>query len=487
MADLPSMTHGEFAASPLASARRNLPAPHTTGRRTTITVALLLLASVATAVATAFGDARLPSPREWYIVGILAAVAVVGTAGTYLFGPSDDGSSPPWDPHTVWLLPAALLTPPAAFAGLVLLSVALTLAKRIHPLMLRVVVACITALTTCALHASARFIDSLVVAALLGIFLLWLIGVIVAIAAAHIFVTPSGTATWLDYRWSLVLMGCAFSGMTIAGAMVLDPLFGIAGLAPLLLATFALRWPELDRHARVDAKTGLPNARAWEDRSRELLAAAALHEIPAAVMILDIDKFKVVNDTYGHLAGDQVLVELADTLRSQVNPGDVVGRFGGEEFVVTMFELSAAEAVAAAERIRAVVGAQRHLIVPAGAEVLADSYAAVAGAPPTAGMRVDAPDSPTAQDCVVTCTIGVASSDSFGYDFDRLLQQADSALVLGKATGRNQVRDAVAVPGADPAGGAGAAVVGITNWWNVASHQNVVRRERRVKSRPGRG
>ena len=475
MADRQSFTRRGPAASPDPAARRNVASPHGTDRRTAVTVAVLVAASVAAAVATAFGDGRLPTGREWSVAGILAAVAVVGAFGTARFGPADDGSSPPWDPHTVWLMPAALLTPPLAFTGLVALSVGLSLAKRIHPLMLRVVVACITVLTTCAIHATASLVGSLFGAALLGIVLLWLIGVVVAVTAAHIFVTPTGTATWLDYRWSLVLIGCALSGMAVAAAMVTEPLFGVAAVAPLLMAAFALRWPELDRHASVDAKTGLPNARAWEDRSSELLAAAALHEIPVVVMILDIDRFKSVNDTYGHLAGDQVLVGIADTLRSQVNPGDTVGRFGGEEFVVTMFDLSATQALATAERIRAAVAAQHHRITPGAVAVGSDR------SDRASGPDTHEPDTP--RECRVTCTIGVASSDHFGYDFARLLRGADHALGLGKEAGRDQVRTAAAESAADRAA---ADASRPPTWWGVATHQNSVRRDRREQVRAGR-
>jgi diguanylate cyclase (GGDEF)-like protein len=222
---------------------------------------------------------------------------------------------------------------------------------------------------------------------------------------------------WLDDRWTLVELGCAFSGMLVAAVLRSDPNLGLAGLAPLLFAAFALRWPELNWHARIDPKTGLPNAWHWEERTRELLTAAEARGIPVTVMIIDIDRFKLVNDTYGHLIGDRVLNNLADALRSEARPGDLLGRFGGEEFVVTMFGPAPAVAAGAAERIRSRVAGQRHPLS----------------------------DGPAPETCGITCTIGLASSTAHGYDLTRLLDLADIALAAGKAGGRNQIRDARSV------------------------------------------
>src|SRR5690606_10409091 len=120
----------------------------------------------------------------------------------------------------------------------------------------------------------------------------------------------------------------------------------------------------------------------------------------------------------------EVLQALAATLRSQVNPGDVIGRFGGEEFVITLFGLPADEVPPVAERIRAAVAAQVHstrarLGLDAGSH-----HGAVGPNPPTFS---------------ITCTIGVASSGTFGHDLTRMLAAADAALAEGKSRGRNQV------------------------------------------------
>jgi diguanylate cyclase (GGDEF)-like protein len=446
--------------------------------------------AVAAAIAVALTDLRAPTATHWHIVGVLAAVGLVGIVVGYRFNPPDDDSAPPWDVDTVWLLPAALLTPPSAFAVLVALSVVVGMVRAAHPLRWRIVVASITLLTTAAVHASARLINGFAVGALVGIATLWIIGAVAALIVAHVIGTPSGTVLWLDDRWTLVELGCAFSGLLIAAAMRVDPWLGLAGLAPLLLAAFALRWPELTWHARIDPKTGLPNAWHWEERTRELIAAAEARGLPVSVMIIDIDRFKLVNDTYGHLAGDQVLNNVADVLRSQLRQGDLVGRFGGEEFVVTMFGLTPAGAASAAERTRARIAAQRHRVAgrrpgaPAtgGArDRLVDGgrVPAIDERPLPEGRSGPSPD-PAPDTCAVTCTIGLASSATHGYELTRLLDLADIALAAGKADGRDRVYDAGSVlstAGAEAP--AQPSSTGMQSLWHVAARRKPDRRTRR--------
>ncbi len=403
------------------SAQWNFRAPQTTGRQATVIATALVLLALGSAIAGAITDPRLPTSNQWKITAVLAAVAALGLVTTRSFGPERDGSGPPWDVHTIWLLPAAMLTPSAAFGCLVALSVITDLRKSEHQFQLRMVVVSITVTTTVAIHAAALLIADFALAGLVGIAALWLIGCIVAFAVAYVFVTPNGTALWLDYRWSLVLFDCAVSGLLIAAAMRSDPLIGFTGLAPLLLAQFALRWPELTRFARIDSKTGLPNSHHWDERSRRLLSAAEFHRTPAYVLMVDLDRFKSVNDTFGHLAGDQVLAEVATLLRSRIAPGDLLGRFGGEEFVVTLFDRSPADALAVADRIRTAIAAQPHVL---------------------AHITTDATREPGTALCTVSCSIGLASAEHCGYDLTKLLECADKALADAKTAGRDQVRAA---------------------------------------------
>src|SRR5699024_2814225 len=104
----------------------------------TVTVAIV---AIAAALAVTLADLRTPTATDWHITLVLGIVAAIGIAVGYWFNPPDNDSAPPWDVHTVWLLPAALLTPPAAFAPLVALSVVVGMIKRAHPLRWRIVVA----------------------------------------------------------------------------------------------------------------------------------------------------------------------------------------------------------------------------------------------------------------------------------------------------------------------------------------------------------
>jgi diguanylate cyclase (GGDEF)-like protein len=440
--------------------------------RTVWTVAPIAAVAIACLAVGIWTDLRTPTATDWRIVGVLAAVAVVGSAIQWRMGPPDGESTPPWSSHTVWLLPAALLTPTWAFLPLLALSLALSFARRAHRLALRIVVGSITVITTIEIHWIAQAFASLLIAGVVGIVLLYIIGLIVALVAAFAFTGPTGTALWLDYRWSFVQLGCSFAGLLTAAAIVFDPLAGLAALAPMLMAEFTLNWPELDRHARIDGKTGLPNARHWDDRSRDLISAAKLHDTPVAVAILDIDHFKSVNDTYGHLVGDDVLEGFAATLRAQVNPGDVVGRFGGEEFVVTLFGLDSNRAGEVAERLRRAISAQ------------------VYDARPRQAMGQSGYDAALAEGTFsITCTVGLATSDLFGFDLTALLAAADDALAVGKASGRDTVHRAERrTPGSAAPGGhhgigseirdAGHVARAKRSWTHVANQQRSTSRSR---------
>ena len=137
------------------------------------------------------------------------------------------------------------------------------------------------------------------------------------------------------------------------------------------------------------------------------------------MLLADVDYFKRVNDTYGHLAGDAVLRTLAAEMRQQVRESDLVGRFGGEEFAILLNGTTATEACRVAERIRRGAGVVRVL---------------------TQDMIVGA-----------TVSIGVAALGPHGGDLGELLESADRALYRAKHAGRDRVclaSPADTVPGA---------------------------------------
>ena len=144
------------------------------------------------------------------------------------------------------------------------------------------------------------------------------------------------------------LMGCVAESNAIH-VLIAGP--------PLALLERAAQLPQWRRSAQRDAKTGLANAVHWDSRARYELTKGSVRTRPMAVMLIDLDHFKRVNDEVGHLAGDAALAAISLLLRGTVRRGDLVGRFGGEEFVVLLPEATPDEAEYVAERVRKAVAA----------------------------------------------------------------------------------------------------------------------------------
>ena len=108
----------------------------------------------------------------------------------------------------------------------------------------------------------------------------------------------------------------------------------------------------LERRAHCDSLTGLANRGVLEDQLIQLWDSCRRHEIPLSIVIVDLDRFKAINDTYGHGAGDDVLRETAKVLVHSVRSSDLVARYGGEEFVVIAPSCSITARIRAAERFR---------------------------------------------------------------------------------------------------------------------------------------
>ena len=176
---------------------------------------------------------------------------------------------------------------------------------------------------------------------------------------------------------------------------------------------------DLDRISRTDALTGLRNRRHVEEYLVKLTSLARRNAEPIAVLVIDIDHFKSVNDTYGHDAGDAVLREVASRMLGSVRLEDMVGRWGGEEFLVVLPNTAAEGAAELAERLR---------------QVVAETPCRLADA--------DA----------VQVTISVGCAASLIDDAGRLVRSADAAMYEAKQTGRNRVVVAASDDLARPAG-----------------------------------
>jgi diguanylate cyclase (GGDEF)-like protein/PAS domain S-box-containing protein len=171
----------------------------------------------------------------------------------------------------------------------------------------------------------------------------------------------------------------------------------------------AVLFEEVQKLAITDPLTGLFNRRHFFELSQRDYERALRYKRPLSVIMLDIDHFKQVNDTYGHAAGDVVLQGVAEHLSTSLRNTDIIGRYGGEEFVVLMPETNGLNASLVAERLR---------------------------------LITENTPTPTAAGPVMICiSLGVASFDyATPSSFDELLLQADKALYAAKRAGRNQVK-----------------------------------------------
>jgi diguanylate cyclase (GGDEF)-like protein len=214
---------------------------------------------------------------------------------------------------------------------------------------------------------------------------------------------------WAD---NLVELATLCLGTLTALAMATQPVLVVMVVPPLLVLHRGVLVKQLEVAATKDEKTGLFNTLGWHNLATSELARAGRTNETTGVLMVDLDHFKQVNDTYGHLAGDLALKAVADTITAQVRSYDSVGRFGGEEFVVLLPGVGEAHVVTVAERIRHAVS---ELVVP-----------------------VDfADDGRVIRDLSVS--IGVAMYPTAGTVVDRLLHAADTALYSAKNSGRNRV------------------------------------------------
>jgi diguanylate cyclase (GGDEF)-like protein len=161
------------------------------------------------------------------------------------------------------------------------------------------------------------------------------------------------------------------------------------------------------REARTDALTGLPNRRQVLDYLEAAIVTLPAPETPIAIALFDLDRFKNINDEHGHLAGDAVLCDFANLVRSLVRRSDVIGRIGGEEFLLVMPGTTAAEALRVVERMRH-AALSRIVLSVASKEV---RYSVSAG----------------------------ITQVSRGDRLDETFYRADRALYKAKRLGRNQV------------------------------------------------
>lgn len=200
-------------------------------------------------------------------------------------------------------------------------------------------------------------------------------------------------------------------GVLITIVVAVSPLLAVFVVPMWLMVRRFVMHSQLLAQTRVDTKTGLLNATTWEHEAAIEVGRAVRTGSPLALALVDIDHFKMVNDTYGHLVGDRVLRAVVDALRGQLRGYDLAGRFGGEEFVILLPQAREMDALNVAERLR------KHI----------------------AGLEIPIDDEP---DCLtfvrLTISVGVAALDGEARELTDLMAAADAALYYAKETGRNK-------------------------------------------------
>lgn len=395
----------------------------------------LLVAGLVTvyiaAITTAAALTRI-HPADLQIFGVLMGCTVVTIEMTRRAGETTGIIR---DIYVIWDLPAAVLLPP--------LYVMLTIGARTWLTQLRVRR---TIIHRRAYSAAANGLACATVSVMFH-------------AAEPVLGRPPGAGTGIHgLSWILLAAGCSIAGTFMSDSLILAAIWGIDRQTPVrsellgaeatvgntaelclgLLVTFtaahsvlvalcalplviwqqrSVRHNQLATAARVDRKTGLLNDPTWRSEAASQVARAVETNAPLAVGILDVDHFKRVNDTYGHLVGDNVLEAVAAATKATLREYDLVGRIGGEEFAFVL-TCSPPQAVEVAERVRRAI--------------------------PGVAIPEVSPGSPKPAE--VTVSIGVAATEQVTWSFEEFLIQADRALYTAKGNGRNRVFTITADP-----------------------------------------
>jgi diguanylate cyclase (GGDEF)-like protein len=235
-------------------------------------------------------------------------------------------------------------------------------------------------------------------------------------------------AGWFLIAWSLL---CIFQILTALRLLYTraDSAEGLVyyGLAPSMVAAAvlialgvsdhvrqqSLALTDAERRAQTDPLTGVLNRRSLIERLDAACVRARARNLPISVLFLDLDHFKQINDTFGHAAGDACLAGIIPPIQAELRQSDVIGRYGGEEFVVILYGADAASAYPIAERICRRVS-----------DIRIEGFGAA--------VRL-------------TCSIGVAASDTLEVWGQHLIAHADTAVYAAKRSGRNQVQVAASL------------------------------------------
>jgi diguanylate cyclase (GGDEF)-like protein len=404
-------------------------------------VTVLLVESAALTVVAVDAAGISPSPAQLRLGALVALLGVVHTeiaTGVERVRRRVSGTSY-FDLSSVWTFAAAVLLPPA-LAACVIAVVYAHLWLRVWrparvPLYRHAFTTATVVLAAWASHHALEraggvqgWPDDLAGLGAVGLAIAVYVTVNTVLVAVAIGVsTGKVKAADLLGHWddNTLEIGTLSLGALTAVALTTNPWLAVLVLPPLLVLHRAVLVRQLEEAANTDGKTGLLTAAAWHARASREVRRAQRSRTTAGVLILDLDHFKAVNDVYGHLAGDEVLVAVARAVQAEVRDNDLAGRFGGEEFVVLLPDLDTGDGGRAA--------------MQAVAERIRQRVADLA-------VSVETPDGPlTIRN--LTTSVGGAGHPADGASLQQVLSVADAALYAAKRDGRNRVRIAGPPPG----------------------------------------
>ena len=331
---------------------------------------------------------------------------------------------PTVDPTSVWTFAAVLLLPAGYAALLVVLLYAHTMLRTRrdrswypHRVTFTGATIVLSVLTAAAINRWVSEMPHLPEGAARAL------GVLAALVAFR-FVNDGAIAVvlWLATKpaaFTDVLVGRDEFAVEVAtmilGAFTAQTIIQLPWLTPAVLVLIVMMYRgllarKLEVDATTDGKTGLLNASAWRELAQRHLWRAIREDQAAAMLVVDLDRFKALNDEYGHLAADMALTAVADCIKHELRDYDAVGRYGGEEFVAMLPNAGTNAGMRAAERVRARIEQCTITAEPDGPEMH------------------------------LTASIGVATYPSYGTELDEVIRAADLALYAAKAAGRNTVR-----------------------------------------------
>lgn len=393
-------------------------------------LAVVVLVEVLAVAITGATVTRFPVDRaDWILAGVLAAGSIAHLEAARGIERVRDvlrADGPHIDLKSVWTFAAVLLLPPPLAVGMVMLTWVHLRVRVVNTPVFRWAYSAATVVL--ATHVASAVLQvglppgvypglpvgwqglcMVVLAGLTRWFVNFgLITVIILVSSPQ---TPGRTALGSPGGHAIELAGVSLGGAT-ALVVATDPWYLLLVLPPLLLLHRSLLLHHYELAARTDEKTKLANALHWSEMARRELSRAARDTTTVGILMIDLDHFKRVNDTHGHLAGDAVLKAVAEAIRKESRDYDVAGRFGGEEFVLLLPGITTENLLTRAERLR---------------DRIKDLKVHTTG---NLNGRIEIAN--------LTASIGAVTYPAGGAHLDTLLLAVDAALYEAKRTGRNR-------------------------------------------------